>query len=326
MRQLGFGQDHYSEKAMLFVVIAATMGTISSFCASATVKLVTTQIRAFGESAGPWILLAIFLVAVLSSMHYLNRGLESGQALLVVPGFFTLNTMLAMICSLLYQRTYVYLSALEIAFFITGMVFAVIGVIAMVWKEMHNDTDRMEQWAKRVAASPRHFESREDFMNFKRSHSFPAEHIGGRGLAGGGSGIGRPNVSGGGIGRPPIYPSGTPGANLVASPNRAILGSNSVPVTGISDFGYRHQGDTPSAGLKVQDLIDPDYTTGRISPMLSQSGSGHSSINSSSRPGSGPSSLKVIAPIAVGPDMVDALSNQGNRSAVPHSHSFMPET
>ena len=87
MNQFKFGQDHYSENAMLFVVISATMGTISSFCASATVKLVTTQIQSFGESAGPWILLAIFLVAVFSSMHFLNRGLESGQALMVVPGF-----------------------------------------------------------------------------------------------------------------------------------------------------------------------------------------------------------------------------------------------
>ena len=319
MRQLGFGQDHYSEKAMLFVVIAATMGTISSFCASATVKLVTTQMRAFGESADPWILLAIFLVAVLSSMHYLNRGLESGQALMVVPGFFTLNTMLAMICSLLYQLTYVYLSALEIAFFITGMVFAVVGVIAMVWKEMHNDPDRMEQWAKRVAASPRHFQSREDFMNFKRSNCFPADYVRGGHTSGSG-----------GAGRPPMYPTGTPGgstpgAGLAASPNRAILGSNSVPIADIGECRQREQDITPAAGhLKVQDLIDPEYASGRISPMLSQSGSGHSSINSSSRPGSGPNSLKAFAPIAVGVDMVDALSNQGNRSAVPHSHSFVP--
>ena len=74
--------------------------TISSFCASAAVKLVTTHISEFGTSLGPWILVAVFLVAVFSSMHFLNRGLASGQALMVVPGFFTLNTMLAMMCTM----------------------------------------------------------------------------------------------------------------------------------------------------------------------------------------------------------------------------------
>lgn len=299
VRQLGFGQDHYSERAMLFVTISASMGTISSFCASATVKLVTTHIRAFGESIGPWILVAVFLMAVLSSMHYLNRGLESGQALLVVPGFFTLNTMLAMICSLLYQRTYIYLSLLEICLFITGMAFAIVGVIAMVWREVRNDPDRMEQWAKRVAASPRAFESTEDYLKSKRANSFPGRD---------GDTPNGPNS------RPPMHPNSRENALAYAAADRYardIYKSNSVPI----GEGALATGSSHSQNIS-------NTLSGHVSPMLSQSGSGDSNT-SSSRPGSGPNSLKTPAPIAVGPDMVDALSNQGNRSSVPYSHTLV---
>ena len=82
-------------------------------------------------------------------MHYLNRGLQSGQALLVVPGYFVGNTMLAMVCSLLYQKTYKYLTVFELIIFFFGFSSAIGGVVCMIWKEMHSDLDRTEAWKRR---------------------------------------------------------------------------------------------------------------------------------------------------------------------------------
>jgi hypothetical protein len=50
--------------------------------------------------------------------------------------------MLAMVCSLLYQETYLYLTSLELAMFFIGFCSSISGVIAMVWKEMSDDPDR----------------------------------------------------------------------------------------------------------------------------------------------------------------------------------------
>jgi hypothetical protein len=66
--------EQYSDRAMLFVTIAACMGCISSFCASVTVKLVTVELSSFGTSVAPWVVLGIFVISVCMSMHYLNRG------------------------------------------------------------------------------------------------------------------------------------------------------------------------------------------------------------------------------------------------------------
>lgn len=66
--------EQYSDRAMLFVTIAACMGCISSFCASVTVKLVTVEISSFGTSVAPWVVFGIFIVAICMSMHYLNQG------------------------------------------------------------------------------------------------------------------------------------------------------------------------------------------------------------------------------------------------------------
>ena len=41
--ELGTQAEQYSDRAMLFVIISACMGCISSFCASVTVKLLTVR-------------------------------------------------------------------------------------------------------------------------------------------------------------------------------------------------------------------------------------------------------------------------------------------
>ena len=292
-RRLGFGEEHYSDRAMLFVTIATTMGCMSSFCASATVKLVTMHLHSFGQSLGPWIVLAVFIVAIVGSMHYLNRGLESGQALLVVPGFFVGNTMLAMVCSLLYQRTYMYLTSLEIILFTVGTLTAIAGVVAMVWKEMRNDPDRMELWAQRVASSPR---GRERAGNFGTGSmaSLVGDGVGDH-LASGGAGTGG---TGGGVANP--Y------APVVSSPPRRIGRRGGGGGGGGSSSGPR-------------DWIDPEAPSPSPSPSLG------TSINStgsrvSSQGGSKSAPRSFYAPIAVGPDAVDALSNQGNQQVQPYSH------
>ena len=95
----------------------------------------------------------LFLVFFLVRMICI--GLQSGQALLVVPGYFVGNTMLAMVCSLLYQETYKYLTSLELVMFFVGFFTSIGGVVAMVWKEMGSDLNRTELWIARLAASPR---------------------------------------------------------------------------------------------------------------------------------------------------------------------------
>ena len=62
--------------------------------------------------------------------------------------------MLAMVCSLLYQETYMYLTELELVMFFVGFFTSIGGVIAMVWKEMSGDSDRTKAWIKRLATSP----------------------------------------------------------------------------------------------------------------------------------------------------------------------------
>lgn len=173
-KKIGETVVQYSDRAMLFVTISACMGCISSFCASVIVKLLTVEISSFGSSVAPWVVLGIFLIAICMSMHYLNRGLQSGQALLVVPGYFVGNTMLAMVCSLLYQKTYLYLTSLELVMFFVGFFTSIGGVIAMVWNEMSHDDDRTKAWMERLAKSPRMNEA--DMRAQRKKRGLPPRH------------------------------------------------------------------------------------------------------------------------------------------------------
>jgi hypothetical protein len=282
---LGATAEQYSDRAMLFVTISACMGCISSFCASVTVKLLTVEIQSFGTSVSPWIVLAIFVVAICMSMHYLNRGLQSGQALLVVPGYFVGNTMLAMVCSLLYQKTYMYLTVFELVVFFVGFFTSIGGVIAMVWKEMSDDPDRTEAWIKRLATSPRVDSS------------------------------GRWKGAGGGM--PPLH-NNKHVLNPYEEDLTLRLENNEIPRSRSVPFPGQQEQQQDKTVKNSNGIFDPNYR----GPSPISSGSG--SINSSSMN----SQEKYIdhggwTPVAVSEELVDSLSNQGNISNVPYSHTLM---
>ena len=214
------------------------------------------------------------------------------------------NTMLAMVCSLLYQETYKYLTSLELVMFFVGFFTSIGGVVAMVWKEMGSDQDRTELWIQRLAASPRarrsptrtaglpprHQKLYEDQFVLdtpKKEGDVDVDHEvrqirgGVRSGNGGGGGSGGGCGGGGGGGRT------TPTFNTTHPEN-------------IIDSNYR--GPSPLSGV-------------------SSNGSINSSQGSPARYGVG-----LWKPIAVSEDLVDSLDpNQGNTSRLPYSHTLLNE-
>ena len=107
-------QSNYDsgKKSTYFVVLASSMGMVSTFCSNAIMKMVASSIHADSwtsacnqfRSIGPWILFAIFVVSIVGSLYFLNQALANANALFVVPFFMVSNTMLGICCGLLFSR------------------------------------------------------------------------------------------------------------------------------------------------------------------------------------------------------------------------------
>ena len=245
------------------------------------------------------------------SMHYLNRGLQSGQALLVVPGYFVGNTMLAMVCSLLYQKTYKYLTVFELIIFFFGFSSAIGGVVCMIWKEMHSDLDRTEAWKRRLAASPA--------LSYHRQQR-SSKHRQKRDRKNGTNGL------------PPRHGNNT-GDNY--NPYRTevedeLSRSVSLPFPGtlasqhdIIDPNYRGPSPVPSDGSinSNHSTHSQEEITHHTETTEGTEGSEGTFGNEMMTPKNRNSKNGSWKSVAVTENYVDSLSNQGNTPSVPYMHN-----
>ena len=75
-----------------------------------------------------WLLTIVFLTCAVSAVAFLNIGLRRGAALLVVPLYYVLNTLLAIVGGLVYFEEFKAFAPLQAACFASGVGMTVAGV------------------------------------------------------------------------------------------------------------------------------------------------------------------------------------------------------
>lgn len=120
-----------------FVAITAVMACYSTLFASCAVHLVATSIKTgdsqFNDPLSVIIVVA-FVVLICLQMHFMNQGLKYCSALFMVPAYYSTNTILAILCGTIYNRTWKELTYLQCAMFGGGAVIALIGVLILTIK------------------------------------------------------------------------------------------------------------------------------------------------------------------------------------------------
>jgi drug/metabolite transporter (DMT)-like permease len=78
-----------------------------------------------------WIMVAFVLITAVWSMHYLQMALQSFEASLTIPTFFTLFTFCCIAGAAIAFQEFSALSALTLGLFIIGLALAILGVVLL---------------------------------------------------------------------------------------------------------------------------------------------------------------------------------------------------
>jgi len=80
------------------------------------------------------IIVVAFVIIIMCQIHYLNQGLKYCSALFMVPAYYSTNTILAILCGTIYNKTWRKLSYLQCTLFGGGAVIVLIGVLILTVK------------------------------------------------------------------------------------------------------------------------------------------------------------------------------------------------
>lgn len=112
------------------IVAGAILSGCSVLFGKCTVQLVKSSLEFENEFTHPlsWLITLVFLACALGAVGYLNLGLHRGTALFVVPLYYVLNTILAILGGLVYFEEFSRFTPLQAALFATGVATTVAGV------------------------------------------------------------------------------------------------------------------------------------------------------------------------------------------------------
>jgi len=133
------------------VVAGSILSSFSVLFGKCTVQLIKTSFeRANQFNHGlSWVLTSVFVICALGAVGYLNRGLRRGTALFVVPLYYVLSTLLAIIGGLVYFEEFAHFSLLQGSLFGAGVILTIAGVYMSSRSQMSADEEMEEKELER---------------------------------------------------------------------------------------------------------------------------------------------------------------------------------
>jgi len=112
------------------IVAGAVLSSCSVLFGKCSVQLLKASMQGENQFTDPlsWVLTLVFVVCAVAAVGFLNIGLRRGTALFVVPLYFVLNTVLAIVGGLIYFEEFRRFSVAQGALFSLGVAATVLGV------------------------------------------------------------------------------------------------------------------------------------------------------------------------------------------------------
>ena len=112
------------------IVAGAILSSLSVLFGKCSVQLVKSSVSGENEFIHPlsWFITIVFLVCAILAVVFLNLGLHRGTALFVVPLYYVLNTVLAILGGLIYFEEFQRFTFVQGLTFGSGVLVTVIGV------------------------------------------------------------------------------------------------------------------------------------------------------------------------------------------------------
>lgn len=112
------------------IVAGAILSSCSVLFGKCTIQLLKASFESSNQFIYPlsWLLTAVFLTCAIMAVVYLNVGMRRGTALFVVPLYYVLNTVLAILGGLIYFEEFQHFTQRQGFLFALGVALTVIGV------------------------------------------------------------------------------------------------------------------------------------------------------------------------------------------------------
>lgn len=119
--------------APICAFIAALLGSFSLLMGKCSMQLIKSTIADSAQLKDPatYAIITVFIMCAVSNIHFINMGLQSGSALLVVPMYYVLNMLFSIASGIIYFQEWSQFTTTSAIMFSLGVLLTVIGVFVL---------------------------------------------------------------------------------------------------------------------------------------------------------------------------------------------------
>lgn len=121
---------------LAYALVSAIVGAVSFTMGKCTMLLLRNTIDGHRDLEDPasFAIVSVFVAMAGSNVHFLNMGLRSGDALVVVPVYYTLNLVLCAVSGIVYFNELSKFDPLQAALFLVGIAITCTGVFVLAYR------------------------------------------------------------------------------------------------------------------------------------------------------------------------------------------------
>jgi drug/metabolite transporter (DMT)-like permease len=131
-------RDHPAAAGLVFASMAALVGCCSLTFGKMFIQMIKETIsnqNQFGDLLA-WVITLLFLFCAISNVGLINMGLANSPAMVMIPIYYVLNTLLATAAGILCFQDYAtFTSAVPSFLFLVGAIGSLVGVVVLSKKE-----------------------------------------------------------------------------------------------------------------------------------------------------------------------------------------------
>eukprot|EP00940_MAST-03C_sp_MAST-3C-sp2_P001212 g1212.t1 len=138
--------------AYLYAILAATNGSIVVTLSSIFMKLVRNTWDGNNQfkDADSWFIAIGFLACAALNLIFLNKGLKDYESMVIIPMYYALNTVLAVVAGLIFYDTVSEFNSYTLPCFVVGTALSILGIVFLASRERDSD-DAIERWRQQTA-------------------------------------------------------------------------------------------------------------------------------------------------------------------------------
>lgn len=131
-------RDHgESLTCVQFTAVSATFSCYDSVCSRSLASLLATSLHQWQPEFASWFfccVLVAFSVTSLSQIHFLNRGMQNGDAVIVLPLYMAMSTTGQIVGGGIFFDEFRELSLVDVLCFLPGITIVICGALALAWE------------------------------------------------------------------------------------------------------------------------------------------------------------------------------------------------